>query len=387
MKVLGNLPVVKDSNVIYPFGSAIKNETETEQGTPVVREIYNDPLMNMYKILELVGVTPTDEEDNNTNGYQLVEAIKKLPNSLNDIEQVLSLSGIVWSVPFDLAYLPNKYVCFARASEDYINSVSYAFKGTGVLELPMNSPTGFNANDELIVIIDTGAVRVYSLTKLTSLGTEIFTVMGTPISFSDLDTVYYLDEGYLTTDLPSSFNLQSALRVFASSGTLQLNDVFIDKNIIVCFCFEPSNNNYYVYDVNLNDFNDITLNQTFDNVSGDDYEVYAYMDSAGVLWLTNKGNADTGTNDYEVSKYVRSSGTFTFASTVSLDNSFVKTTNGVIVNDKLITFESGNLNSFDLLTGTKVEIMFLPNMNGQIFKLDGNVYFTSGEVAKLWTLN
>jgi len=47
MKVLGNLLVPKDSNSRYPFGSNIKNETDTEQGTPVVREIYGDPLMNL----------------------------------------------------------------------------------------------------------------------------------------------------------------------------------------------------------------------------------------------------------------------------------------------------------------------------------------------------
>ena len=82
MKVLGNLPVNKDSNSIYPFGANIENETDTVSGTPVVREIYGDILMNLYRLLELTGVTPTDTEDNDSTQYQLVEALKKLPNSL-----------------------------------------------------------------------------------------------------------------------------------------------------------------------------------------------------------------------------------------------------------------------------------------------------------------
>jgi len=143
MKVLGNLLVPKDSNSRYPFGSNIKNETDTEQGTPVVREIYGDPLMNLYRILELVGMTPTGTEDSDDTQYQLVEAIKKLPNSLNDIEQILTLSGAIWSVGFDLAYLPNKYFFVARASEDYVSTETYTFKGSGVLELPFSNVSGY----------------------------------------------------------------------------------------------------------------------------------------------------------------------------------------------------------------------------------------------------
>lgn len=386
MKVLGNLSVAKDSNIKYPFGSAIKNETETEQGTPVVREIYNDLLMNAYKILELVGVTPTNTEDNNDTQYQIVEALKKLPNSLNDSEQVLTLTGTVWSIPFDLAYLPNKYFVIARASDNYSNTIVTTFKGTGILELPFTSVGGFSASDEVLVIIDTDGVRAYSLSKLLETPNEIFT-SGVPLSFSDLNTLHYKEDGYLITDLPKSTDIQNLIRVFASSGTLLLNDVFVHNNLLVCFCFEPSNNKYYVYDIDINNFSIITFNRVFENGDDLDFNCYAYMDLNGDLYLTNKGNEDIENFDFELVRYVRDiNGEFQYANNIDLDGSFEKTTNAIIKSNFLFTLVGGYLNKFSLSTGIKTEVMYLPSANGQIFQLGGNIYFTSGEVAKKWTL-
>lgn len=387
MKVLGNLSVPKDSNSRYPFGSNIKNETDTEQGTPVVREIYGDPLMNLYRILELVGMTPTETEDSDDTQYQLVEAIKKLPNSLNDIEQILTLSGTIWSVAFDLAYLPNKYFFVARASENYISTETYTFKGSGVLELPFSSVGGFNASDEILVIIDTSGVRAYSLTKLNEAPSKLFTFMGSPLAFNDTNVMYYKEDGYLLTDLPSSDDLQSKIRVFATNGTLLLNDVFLHNSKLVCICFDPISNSYYAFDFDVNDLDIIEEVGLFPNDEDTDYMPFSYLDVDGNLFLTNKGNGNLGSNDYEVNKYTRNIyGVFTFSSMVSLDVSFVKTTNAVIKNNYLYTFQSNNLDRFNLSTGVKENVMFLPSVNGQIFQFNGNIYFTSGEVAKLWTI-
>lgn len=386
MKVLGDLIVPKDNNAKYPFGSAIKNETETEQGTPVVRELYNDQLMNFYKILELVGITPTGTEDNNDTQYQLIEALKKLPNSLNDTEQVLTLTGTVWSIPFNLAYLPNKYFLIARASDNYSDTVTTTFKGSGVLELPFTSVGGFSSGDELLIIIDTTQVRAYSLSKLIETPNEIFT-SGTPLAFSDLNTLYYKEDGYLITDLPSSTDIQNAIRVFASNATINLNDVFIHNELLVCFCFNTSNNAYYLYDIDINNFSNITANAIFPNDADTDFNAYAYLDASGNLFLTNLGNGNDGFNDYEINKYTRNgSGIFQFVSTVSLDVSFEKTTNAVIKSNYLFTFVGGYLNKFNLSTGVKTEVMYIPSVNGQLFHLGGQVYFTTGEVAKKWTI-
>lgn len=387
MKVLGNLTVPKDINTRYPFDSNIKNETDTEQGTPVIREIYGDPLMNMYKILELVGVVPTNTEDSDDTQYQLVDALKKLPNSLNDIEQTLTLTGTVWSVPFNLTYLPNKYFFIARATENYVSTETYTFKGSGVLELPFSSIGGFNATDELLVIIDNSGVRAYSLTKLMQAPTEIFTFLGSPLAFNDTDVMYYKEDGFLLSDLPSSSDLQLMLRTFSSNGALLLNDVILHDNKLVCICFDPNTNSYSAFDFDINDLNIIEEVGLFPNDSDIDYMPFSYFDIDGNLFMTNKGNGNSGINDYEVSKYTRDVfGVFQFVSMVSLDASFVKTTNAVIKNNYLYTFESSYLNRFNLSTGVKETILYLPGVNGQIFQFNGNIYFTSGEVAKLWTI-
>lgn len=387
MRVIGNLPIVKITDNVFPFNGAIKNETSTEQGTPVVAEIYNDPLMNMYRILELVGITPNDLQDNDDNGYQLVEAFRKLPNLQNDIEQVLSLSSGVWNINLNLSILPNKYFCFARPSDDYSETISANFKGTGELELPFTSIGGFSAGDELLLIIDTSGVRAYSLNRLTQTPNEIFTVLGSPIAFNDLQTLFYKESGYLITDTPSSTDIQNLLRVFASSGTLFVNDVFIHNNLIVCFCFDSDNNAYYLYDIDINNFSNITLNKSFWNDTDTDLECYSYMDLNGNIYITNKGNANDGLNDYDINKYTRDgSGIFQFVSTVSLDVAFEKTTNAVIKSNHLFTFVGGYLNKFNLATGTKTEIMYIPSINGQLFQLNGEIYFTSGEVAKKWSI-
>ena len=65
MKVIEQLSVPKEVSSDFPFG-AIINETDTEDGTPVVREIYNDLLVNCYKILTLAGITPNGGEDSET---------------------------------------------------------------------------------------------------------------------------------------------------------------------------------------------------------------------------------------------------------------------------------------------------------------------------------
>jgi len=126
MKTIKNIAVPQDSSAQFPF-STIKNETDTENGTPVIREIYGDVLTNLYKLLQVVGITPTNTEDSDITQYQILEALKKLPNSLNDIEQVLSLSGLVWNVPLDTDYLPNKYFFVARASDNYVSGTTYTF--------------------------------------------------------------------------------------------------------------------------------------------------------------------------------------------------------------------------------------------------------------------
>lgn len=383
MKTLQQIPgIVKEISSDFPYG-AIVNETDTEAGTAVVRELYNDALVNDYKLLEEVGMTPTGNEDSETNGYQILEAHKKLPNVLNDIEQVLSLAATTWSIPFALEFLPNKYFFVARASEDYVSGTSYTFKGSGLAEYAFSS-SGFVSGDELLVIIDQSQVRAYSLSALgNTAATEIFTVMGTPVAFNDTNKVWYQEFGQLMSDTPSVANLETTIRVDMSDGTVILNDIFIISGYALCFCLVPATNVYFFRQFNLNDFS----TSTAVNISGtsfsstSDYAPYVFAE-AGVVYVTNGMNSTA--NNYTIAKLNYVPGTLTFVSTQNIDNTFVKTTNAVIKTGLLYTMISGALNSFNLTSGAKVSLGTYSGVAGQIFGFNGQVYFSSSEVAKKW---
>lgn len=164
MKILANLPLVKQTDTNLPFNSTIQDETDTQEGTPIVADLMKDIFSNLYRLLELTNTIPTDNFDGDSTQYQLIDALKKLPNTLNDVESVLTLDGTVWSTILDLSILPNKYFFYARATDDYDVEETYTFKGTGVTEYSFTSEY-FKTGNLLLIIIDTGTVRAYTITK------------------------------------------------------------------------------------------------------------------------------------------------------------------------------------------------------------------------------
>lgn len=155
----GLTPILINSE--YPNG-AIIDETLGNPGTAVIGEIYNDILVNAYKILEVAGISTNGIADNEDNGYQLLIALQKLVNADIDVEQPITLASLIWSVPIAIDILPNKTVLTCRAVGTYNPAASYTFKGTSVLNYPFTSPTGFIDGDELVVIINNAGVKAYS---------------------------------------------------------------------------------------------------------------------------------------------------------------------------------------------------------------------------------
>lgn len=384
MRTIKQLAIPQNSDPKFPQ-STILNETDTNDGTPVVEEIYGDILTNLYKILETAGITPTGTQDSDTSQYQLLDAIRKLPNLLNDIEQVLTLSSLDWNVPFVLELLPNKYFFVARASDDYVVGSTYTFSGSGTVSYSFTS-SGFKASDEILVIIDTGGVRAYSLSALGSTAaTEVFSVMGTPVAFNDTNKVWYQEAGQLMSDVPSVATLENTIRVDMSDGTVLVNDILIMGGYALCFCIIPASNLYFFRQFPLTDFSTSTAvvisGTSFSSVS--DFMPYVFAE-AGIVYVTNGMNSTA--NAYTITKLTYSGvgATLTFVSTTNIDNTFVKTTNSAIKSGLLYTMISGALNSFNLTSGAKISLGNYSGVAGQIFGFNGQVYFSSGEVAKKW---
>ncbi len=384
MRTVNQILIPQDSDAKYPFGSTIQNETETQEGTPIVEEYIGDIIQNLYKVIKLSGITPTGTEDSESTQYQLVEALRKLTNLQNDVEQVLALNTTVWSVPLNLSILPEKYFFFAKADEDYNAGITYTFKGTGVTEYPFLS-SGFVSGDELLVIYSTSGVVTYNLTRLNATGKEVSTTMGIPVAFNATNKMWYSEEGKLFSDIPSIYDLETVIRADVGDVTAVINDVFVFGFTALCFCFIPTGNNYFFRQFVLTDFSfsdEVSfIGSSFDTTFNFSPYVYA---NARNIYITNSMNADD--KDYNFSKfnYNFSNSTLTLSSSLDLDDTFDKTTNAAINIGQIYTMVSGVLSSYSLTTGVKTVIGTFPGVAGQLFSFDGDVYFGSGEVAKKW---
>jgi hypothetical protein len=369
--------------------STIIDETDTQQGTPVSRVIYGDVLTNLYKVLRLAGITANNNEDNELNGYQLVQALQTLPDLLQGVEQVLNLSGTVFSVGINIGLLPAKFFLFVRAAEPSVSSVVYTFKGSGITPVYNFTPvTPFNSGDELLLILDPSGVRAYNITALSNTATsEVFTPFGTPLAYNDGSKVYYQSDGVIFSDLPELFDLQAAIRVLAGDGTILIYEMLIIQGYVVCLCFLQGTTTYRIYKFSLTDLTTPSL-MVISGASfplGSDNKPFIYTNGASLFISNNTGN---NSSDYKFDVFSMNFGSnqLTKTGTVTIDTGFEKTTNAVMVNAKLYTFVAGVLKQYDTVGGALTFINSFPGQIGVVFALDGSPYYTNGEVAKKWTL-
>lgn len=61
----------------YPYGN-LKNNTGTNDGTPVDLELVGDSMQLFERMMAQAGITPNGLPDNNANGFQLFLALTKL---------------------------------------------------------------------------------------------------------------------------------------------------------------------------------------------------------------------------------------------------------------------------------------------------------------------
>lgn len=378
MKTLANLNVPKDVSTQFPFGN-IQNETPTQDGTPVVREIYGDILMNLYKIVQLAGIEFTGDEDSDDTQYQLVDGLRKFYNELNDSEKILQGSGTVWRVDLDLARLPNKFIFISRPDVDYNSSVTYKFKGTdNNLEYNVTSPTGFKAGDEVLTVIDVTGVRIYSLTDSTKEDVS-FPVLGLPISFNDTSMMYYYEDARLYNDKPAVYKIEKTIQDDEANPDLLVLNVVIMKGKLFCLVFDTNIEKYDVYFFLLDTLTvpvkcDLT---NFSSATGTDESVYMYCDGEA-LYFTN--NFNNSVDDFGIKKAVfENANQLTEVSFFELESSFVKTTNAIFKNDVLKSFILSSLKEYDIV-GNVVEVFNDFKLSiGCLFSFNGNVYYSIGD--------
>lgn len=369
--------------------STIKNESLTEPGTPVVREIYGDFLTNIYAFLRERGINPNQLEDNQLNGYQLIQALKRNVNELNDEEKILSLDGLNWTISLDLSIIPDKYFQFVRVTENLNDTLVYQFKGSGVDLLPFITSSSFKTGDELLLIIDQSGVRYYNLSASSQQGSDsVFTVFGTPLAFNDsLDKIWYEEQGTFFNDLPQTKNLQDVIRSFLSDPTILIYDSFSYKENIFCVSFSVSDLTYKLWKFSYGNLNAPVLANTVGFVFGTttNFGMHTYFDGE-FLYFTNAANNDILDNLIYKCSLNPTSNSTTLISQFSLNVAFLKSTNIAVNSNGFVSLINGVLNSFDFVGG----LLSLGNFNsfiGSIFKIKSNIYYSNGEVAKKWLIN
>lgn len=96
MRRLADKTRVQAPDSIYPFGQ-IRDQTPTALGTPVNEELYGDIHQLMEKMVSEAGLAGNGLPDNEYNGFELYQALKKLidnrETSINDGNRSVNGSG------------------------------------------------------------------------------------------------------------------------------------------------------------------------------------------------------------------------------------------------------------------------------------------------------
>jgi hypothetical protein len=380
--------IPKEVNGNFPDGTIV-NETPSQEGTPVVREIYGDILTNVYKIVREAGLVPNGIEDSEATEYQFFEALKKFTNSLNDIERQLISTGSVFSVDLDISALPNKYFFIARAQAVYVTGNTYTFKGNEASPVYSFSSTGFDVGDEVLVIIDSATVRAYKLSGSSGASAnEVYTPFGTPLAYNNSSKVWYQSEGILFSDTPEVYDLQAAIRVLESDGTILVYEMFIIGGFVLCLSFKPAGAVYKFYRFTLSNLSTTPVLVPVSDPSitaGFDYKPYVFTDGVNMFITNHGGNNAT---DRDVSGYIVNLNTpsITGTSSITMNAAFQKSTNAAIKNNHLYTYTAGILRQFSLTDGNYVLGGSYPGNLGVLFILGTDIFYSSGDVGKKWNL-
>lgn len=141
----------------YPNGR-IKDDPGNSTGTPVNEYVYGDIHENVAKLLRLYGINYNNIPDNETNGYQLVEAIKALA-SKNDYVIDLNVQDNVVRVNLKLNYVVENEFFIVKSTFNY-DALQTTIRGVDNATSSFTT-SGFKVGDYVRLIkLNTGWVAV-----------------------------------------------------------------------------------------------------------------------------------------------------------------------------------------------------------------------------------
>lgn len=175
MRALNSSPNVVDNSdpSNYPNGR-IKDNDGTGNGTGVNERVYGDLHQTIAKLMRLYEIVPTGLPDNETNGYQIIEALSALA-SKNDYIYPLTTNGTTTlSIDIKLSLMKNNefLICLASANK----TTETLIKGTGVTSMAVTYSGNFKANEYVRVIktaLGVSIVRVADWNSLNAMVGEL----------------------------------------------------------------------------------------------------------------------------------------------------------------------------------------------------------------------
>lgn len=384
MRTLKGQNLVHDQNyALFPEG-AIQNETDQTEGTPVVREVYNDTLMNIYALLANRGININNQEDDEVNGYQILDALGLVFNKISDISNVFSKPGVDWLLNINLPIVPIGAILFVRVTDNMAAGTNAVFAdNTGVL-------TGFTARtklitgDDAVLIFDGNSSRIYSLNPLSiqQSNAESFVVFGNPISQNTTtDRIWYFKDGILSNMQLEFYQIESAIQNYFNTTDIIIKDVIQVKDNFLCLIYNTITFEYSNCMFENGDFNNV-IPVTFNGFSppvgpAEDMLIHMYCKGSDVYFSNQFGNV---VEDYFVTKFILAGDELIYQQDIELASEFEKNQNTVFAETDFVYLNEEGFIYYNV-NGVRTVRPTYNQLPGQIFRVGDNTYYGNGHNA------
>jgi hypothetical protein len=169
MKSLANKANVNPADYIYPFGD-VRDKTLSIPGTKWNRDMMSDIFQLMEKMIFESGVTPNETDDNETNGYQLYEAFRKLTKPYKSYPAIHKQTGTSAPTTTPLISQTNEIgtIVWTRTGVgEYVGTLSGAFPLAKTMFLASSTNQTFSIGGDIAWInADSIKIRTFSTDAL-----------------------------------------------------------------------------------------------------------------------------------------------------------------------------------------------------------------------------
>lgn len=389
MKSLKSANIIRDENtVLFPEG-AILNETEQVVGTPIVREVYNDILVNFYALLKDRNININNLEDNTQNGYQILNALKKVVNETVDKFHILTKQGVYWYLPVDLLIIPNGTVFFVRASDDLASGSAVSLSNINQSIFTLIVKNDIKSGDDCVLIYDGNETRIYSLNQQSSnqiTSSENLPVYGSVIQdIFDGNKIWYFFDGILSSTFPEFYNLKNTLDLYTGEDT-QIKSIVKYDGKLFCLSYIPDNFKYifgYFSEGNPNNYSEVGFNNgTLSLNPNFDLNVVFFIDHIGRFYFSNQLGNSNFDNIFSCYTYNNQNNQMIFVEDFPLSNAFVKNDNisWSEPENSLLVLDVADVKIFNL-NGGYSSFEHQGQLVGQMFRYNKKIYIANGNSA------